>query len=85
MTYIIGLKKPPLEVEEVIEGLPTEDEINEKVRLLLSDKKYEDAARIMIYYFITKIDVDDFVRRLIAYAEASPEERKKLLEDLKNG
>ena len=85
MTYIIGLKKPPREVEEVIEGLPTEDEVKEKIRKLLNNKEYDVAARIMVYYSIAKINVDDFVGRVKAYVDATPEERKKMLEALKNG
>lgn len=52
---LIQLKKPPKEVEEVIQGLPPKD------------------------------DIKGFMGRVKKYVDASPEERRKMLEDLKHG
>jgi len=63
--------------------LPSEESIKKKFKELLDAKMYDDAAKLVVYYSVAKMDVEKFVDGLVNFAKASSEERQKMIDDLK--
>lgn len=51
------------------EKLPTHEEVLTKLKELLDAKKFDEAAKLIIYYSVAKMDPEEFAKRLCEAAE----------------
>jgi len=49
--------------------LPSKEEILAKVKELLDEKNFSEAAKLIVYYSVAKIDPEEFARKLVDAAE----------------
>jgi len=47
------------------EKLPSKEQILEKINQLMDDKNYSEAAKVIVYYTVAKMDPDEFAKKLV--------------------